>query len=285
MLAQWMELQRAQQLATDRFLRIQERLLFGASEQIVGSVSDLPVTGAEPTVSSPTTTAPIHRPAAAPAMTVRPTAVTPSRAAIHLTTSSPSGSPETRPAVSRSPLPAAAPTNGALVAAAQGRANGAAAPAAMPATNGSAAKDGPPSTEQFRQDLLQVVSDRTGYPIDMLDENLPLEAGLGIDSIKTVEVFSKLKPYHPYFQREDQDEEEMLKVFTRLKTLGDIVRNYDEQVKQLRAGAPKTAEKPALAAPLGGNGAAARSSLNRFELEPVAIPAASEEKKNLLNTT
>ncbi|MBA3945864.1 MAG: polyketide synthase dehydratase domain-containing protein, partial [Herpetosiphonaceae bacterium] len=36
--------------------------------------------------------------------------------------------------------------------------------------------------------LLQIVSDKTGYPLEMLDLNLDLEADLGIDSIKRVEV-------------------------------------------------------------------------------------------------
>src|SRR5262249_18782050 len=65
------------------------------------------------------------------------------------------------------------------------------APRAVPKPAPSApppAGEAPP-TEQFRRDLLEVVSARTGYPIDALDETLPLEAALGIDSIKTVEIF------------------------------------------------------------------------------------------------
>ncbi|WP_052407466.1 type I polyketide synthase [Allokutzneria albata] len=40
---------------------------------------------------------------------------------------------------------------------------------------------------------LNVVADRTGYPVEMLDLDMELEADLGIDSIKRVEVFSALR--------------------------------------------------------------------------------------------
>ena len=43
------------------------------------------------------------------------------------------------------------------------------------------------------QTLLAIVSERTGYPIDMLDTSLDLEADLGIDSIKRVEIVSALQ--------------------------------------------------------------------------------------------
>lgn len=45
-----------------------------------------------------------------------------------------------------------------------------------------------PSVTQITEQLLTIVSDRTGYPAEMLDLNLDLEADLGIDSIKRVEI-------------------------------------------------------------------------------------------------
>jgi malonyl CoA-acyl carrier protein transacylase/phosphopantetheinyl transferase (holo-ACP synthase) len=41
--------------------------------------------------------------------------------------------------------------------------------------------------------LLQLVSERTGYPVEMLDLDLDLEADLGIDSIKRVEILGSLQ--------------------------------------------------------------------------------------------
>ncbi|NJL32937.1 MAG: hypothetical protein HC893_02645, partial [Chloroflexaceae bacterium] len=54
--------------------------------------------------------------------------------------------------------------------------------------------------------LLAVVSDKTGYPVEMLDHAMDLEADLGIDSIKRVEILGTLQeqfpgPAHPRARR------------------------------------------------------------------------------------
>src|SRR5262249_32902414 len=43
------------------------------------------------------------------------------------------------------------------------------------------------------QTLLAVVSEKTGYPVDSLDLALSLDADLGVDSIKRVEILSALQ--------------------------------------------------------------------------------------------
>ncbi len=45
--------------------------------------------------------------------------------------------------------------------------------------------------------LLEIVRDRTGYPIETLGLDLDLEADLGIDSIKRVEILGKLRDEFP----------------------------------------------------------------------------------------
>ena len=119
--------------------------------------------------------------------------------------------------------------------------------------------EGPPATEQFRRDLLEVVSKRTGYPTDALDETLALEAALGIDSIKTVEIFSSLKAYHPYFLAEGQEEEEVLAEFSKFKTLRDIVHFYDRR-RQANGAVKRYTVAPA-AAPLEVDGAKKNSPM------------------------
>jgi NAD(P)-dependent dehydrogenase (short-subunit alcohol dehydrogenase family)/acyl carrier protein len=47
-----------------------------------------------------------------------------------------------------------------------------------------------PAKRDLTGDLVRIVSERTGYPIDMLDPDLNIEADLGIDSIKRVEILS-----------------------------------------------------------------------------------------------
>ena len=44
---------------------------------------------------------------------------------------------------------------------------------------------------------LEVVSEKTGYPVEMLDLDMEMEAGLGIDSIKQVEILSELQERIP----------------------------------------------------------------------------------------
>ncbi len=137
-----------------------------------------------------------------------------------------------------------------------------AAPAAVPAG------DLPPSPEEFKDDLLQAVSERTGYPIEMLDLALPMESGLGIDSIKTVEVFSNLKRYHRAFQDADQDEEEALKEFTNFKTLGDIIGAYELRYQATVSGTAT-----------GGTPAATNDgTVQRYTLQTADAPAGAEKK-------
>jgi len=111
------------------------------------------------------------------------------------------------------------------------------------------ARDGM-SLAAFKTSLLAEVSRRTGYPEDMLDLNVALEAGLGIDSIKTMEIFGALKKYHKVLAAEDQDEEEAMVQLIRMKTLRDILDHYvrrraeiDAAASQPRPGARGPAEQ------------------------------------------
>ncbi len=45
--------------------------------------------------------------------------------------------------------------------------------------------------------LLEVVAEKTGYPIEMLELGMSLDADLGIDSIKRVEIFSTMEERLP----------------------------------------------------------------------------------------
>lgn len=47
--------------------------------------------------------------------------------------------------------------------------------------------------DDFEDHMLQIVADKTGYPKEILDIHTDLESGLGIDSIKRVEILSALR--------------------------------------------------------------------------------------------
>jgi acyl carrier protein len=54
-----------------------------------------------------------------------------------------------------------------------------------------------PDLDALTQSLLEVVSDKTGYPIEMLELGMDMEADLGIDSIKRVEILGAIQELFP----------------------------------------------------------------------------------------
>ncbi len=65
-------------------------------------------------------------------------------------------------------------------------------PAAMAVTESS-----PSRVLELQPVLLSIVSDKTGYPVEMIDTSMDMEADLGIDSIKRVEILSAMKQAVP----------------------------------------------------------------------------------------
>ena len=78
----------------------------------------------------------------------------------------------------------------------------AAAPAAMQASAPATLSEARPESvgagsARIVEVLLGVVADKTGYPVEMLDLNMGLDADLGIDSIKRVEIMAALRSQLP----------------------------------------------------------------------------------------
>lgn len=96
--------------------------------------------------------------------------------------------------------------------------------------------------EALIENLYEIVAERTGYPVEMLDPDLDLEADLGIDSIKRIEIFNgfrKLLPEDFKFELEGNIEE-----LAELKTLSSIsnwIRELDLE-KTLNISEPKEKE-------------------------------------------
>ncbi|QUM76746.1 SDR family NAD(P)-dependent oxidoreductase [Moritella sp. 24] len=89
--------------------------------------------------------------------------------------------------------------------------------------------------------MLEVVADKTGYPTDMLELSMDMEADLGIDSIKRVEILGavqELIPDLPELNPEDLAE---------LRTLGEIV---DYMNAKAQAVSPLTTATNATNAPV-----------------------------------
>jgi acyl transferase domain-containing protein/NAD(P)H-dependent flavin oxidoreductase YrpB (nitropropane dioxygenase family)/NAD(P)-dependent dehydrogenase (short-subunit alcohol dehydrogenase family)/acyl carrier protein len=71
--------------------------------------------------------------------------------------------------------------------------------------------------------LLNIVSERTGYPREMLDLDLNLEAELGIDSIKRIEILGKLSKQYGFASANGESKEKVIEKLATLKTLRAIV--------------------------------------------------------------
>jgi malonyl CoA-acyl carrier protein transacylase len=73
------------------------------------------------------------------------------------------------------------------------------APAPQPASTPPPA---PAASSDVLQTLTGIVAAKTGYPTDLLDPNLDMEADLGIDTVKQAEVFGSLREHYGLPQEE-----------------------------------------------------------------------------------
>ncbi|QPK03761.1 type I polyketide synthase [Vibrio kanaloae] len=96
-----------------------------------------------------------------------------------------------------------------------------------------------------QQTMLEVVAEKTGYPTEMLDLEMDMEADLGIDSIKRVEILGTVQdelPTLPELNPEDLAE---------CRTLGEIVAYMNSK---LPASAPVSPQAPMVAPATSSNG-------------------------------
>ena len=66
-------------------------------------------------------------------------------------------------------------------------------PPAAPAAPAAAAPPAAASVDPVVQKVLDIVSEKTGYPSDMLEMDLDLEADLGVDTVKQAETFAAVR--------------------------------------------------------------------------------------------
>ncbi len=109
----------------------------------------------------------------------------------------------------------------------------------------SAASDG--KWESARDRVIAIVSEKTGYPSDMLDIDLDLESDLGIDTVKQVELFGMARNEFDL----PRDDSINLQDFNTLRKIIDYVlqgSGEDEvQVEETAATIEKEDEEPATA--------------------------------------
>ncbi|WP_437715756.1 SDR family NAD(P)-dependent oxidoreductase [Sorangium sp. So ce448] len=113
--------------------------------------------------------------------------------------------------------------------------------------------------------VLDVVADKTGYPVSMLGLQMELESDLGIDSIKRVEILSSVRDRTPGLSEVDAS------ALAQLRTLGQVV---DHLRASLPAAGPAASASPAAVAP-----AAKAPAVAAPAVAPGAAPGAAEVER------
>ncbi len=137
-----------------------------------------------------------------------------------------------------------------------------------PAEAAPVAVEPPRATEDdaLRDTILQIVAEKTGYPVDMLALDLDLEADLGIDTVKQAEMFAAVRAAF------DIPREATLKL-RDFPTLAHVIEFA--RTRRPAAAAPAAVEPSAAAAPAAVEAPAAAAPA-AVEAPAAAAPAAVE---------
>lgn len=191
--------------------------------------------------------------------------------------------PAAAPARPAAPVAAVAPT---VPVAPEARvATPAAAHVPAPAPNGPSraattpapAVNGSLSRERLQQILLAIVEEKTGYPPDMIGMDQKLEADLGIDSIKNVEIVGALLKSLPASIGEALGGDRGRLIKPTLSGMLDVLQSLatagNASASSAPAVAPKAAPKDAPQAAVPGNPVAAKPTT------PTPAPAAQRSDR------
>lgn len=158
------------------------------------------------------------------------------------------------------------------------------APAAVPVDSSAPAADAAPlSAPELEELLLSVVARLTGYPTEMLNVDMELEADLGVDSIKRVEILSAVR------QRVGDVATGDIGQLGRLRTLREIVEALTAAGRTPGAPAP---DSPAVTGPRAvpkipamrtGSGSGQETALTRLVQRAVESPASGLATAGLLD--
>lgn len=114
--------------------------------------------------------------------------------------------------------------------------------------------------------LLRLVSERTGYPPEMLGMDLDLEAELGVDSIKRIEILSSLSEQLP--AGGDLGIEDAMEELAQQKTIRQVTTWLAERLAQAGDGAVAAAPEATVPA----------AEVQRHLVQPVAVPPVAKRR-------
>ncbi|MEL4390282.1 SDR family NAD(P)-dependent oxidoreductase [Shewanella xiamenensis] len=116
------------------------------------------------------------------------------------------------------------------------------------------------SNDEIERTMMAVVADKTGYPVEMLELSMDMEADLGIDSIKRVEILGTVQdelPNLPELSPEDLAE---------CRTLGEIVALFSQATPVT----PAATVSPAIQSAVAASAAVSNDEIERTMMAVVA---------------
>ena len=128
-----------------------------------------------------------------------------------------------------------------------------------------------PDSESVQEMVLNLVAEKTGYPKDMLDLDLDLEADLGIDTVKQAEMFAAIRATYNI----PRDPNMKLREFPTLASVMQFVRD--------RLPEPQAAAPVPVAAPVETAAPPERPEPQAAAPVPVAVPDNESVQEMVLN--
>ncbi|MCB0282200.1 MAG: SDR family NAD(P)-dependent oxidoreductase [Calditrichaeota bacterium] len=98
-----------------------------------------------------------------------------------------------------------------------------------------------PAGDAVQQRVLELISEKTGYPPDMLSLDLDLEADLGIDTVKQAEMFASVREAYNI----ERDDSVQLRNYNTLASVIQFVYDKRPELKSASPSVEKSIESPA----------------------------------------
>ncbi|MCX4407090.1 SDR family NAD(P)-dependent oxidoreductase [Streptomyces sp. NBC_01764] len=149
------------------------------------------------------------------------------------------------------------------------RVSGPEATPAPPGAGAGASVSAAPTAESVLALVLDVIGERTGYPVDMIEPDLDLEADLSVDSIKRAEIAGELATRLGLTATGDTDVEELAKARTAASIAALVAGARGEVAEPERPEAGPAGPEPVVVAPR-------RLVMREFDLAP-ADPAPTSD--------
>ena len=150
-------------------------------------------------------------------------------------------------------------------------ASSASAAAGSPEPAATAAVSSAPASAEIQTAFLAIVSEKTGYPVDMLELGMDMEADLGIDSIKRVEILGAMQEKYPELPSIGADE------LVELRTLEQIIGAFKVNAPAVVGAQPASSAPATIATREPAATAAVSSAPASAEIQTAFLAIVSEK--------